>query len=265
MKRIGYGTLLVAATGIACTVRCGGWPFSENGASREEVQCLRLGWAEHFEAPVLAWIDPAHRRRETYRKVYQVEREGGGSFLRARHDARLGQASPPTRAIHYGQSFVDQPIPLDRVAELSWRWRVWQHPEVDANPWVDLAASIYFVLVPPTILANGTGFKLGWLARPGPSGNRQRGLVQIPIRNGGTTGEWRMEMVDPCALYRQTFGSCEGASVTYIGVVSDADDTQSVAAADYADFELLLRSDSSAGDTVVARPAGVETKAQHPR
>ena len=248
MRRVCWRDLFILAAGILCAVRCGGWPFPDVGPSVAPIPAppLTLGWAEHFDTPVLSWIDPVHRRRDVWRRIYRVERKAGGAYLCARHDARLDQEVPPARACHYGQRFDDRPIPLERVGELSWKWRVWQHPQVDRDPWLDLAASIYFVIVPPTIFQDGTGFKFGWLAGPGPSGTRQRGLVQIPVRHGGTAGEWQLERVDPCILYRQFYGPCEGASVTYIGVISDADNTHSVAAADYADFELLLRQDVSA-------------------
>ncbi len=65
------------------------------------------------------------------------------------------------------------------------------------------------------------------------------GLLQIPLRHDPAGQEWHEESVaDLCALYRRAFGPCEGEHVLYVGVMTDADGTHSVAEADYDDFEL---------------------------
>ena len=61
----------------------------------------------------------------------------------------------------------------------------------------------------------------------------------MPVRTGGPTDEWQSEEVDLCAVYREAYGPCEGQHILYIGVVTDADGTKTIAGGDYADFELL--------------------------
>ncbi len=190
-------------------------------------------WRETFSGP-LDWVDPFDHDARLVSRVYGVRRDGDVPVLHALHD----DASGHVPAIHYGKAFLSNPPALDRVRALRWRWRVLRHPDVEANPWADVAASVYVVIHPPSVLHGGSGLKFGWLAKPGAEGTHQHGLLQIALDVGGTTGEWRSESVDLCALYRRAFGRCEGESVRYVGVVTDADDTRSVAEAEYADFEL---------------------------
>jgi hypothetical protein len=192
-------------------------------------------WSEGFSGK-LDWVDPQGRDRSELARVYSVARNGSISFLRARHDATQGSAP---KAMHFGKAFPDPGIRLERVRAFRWRWRARIHPLVTDDPWLDLAAGIYVVMKTPSLFSSGRGFKFGWLARPGPTGTYQRGLLQIPIRAESASEEWRSESVDVCALYRRTFGPCEGQKVLYVGVTTDADGTKSVAEGDYADFELL--------------------------
>ena len=192
-------------------------------------------WQERFDHEPLGWVDPSRHGARELARVYSVEKAGERCFLHARHDVTT---SDPAPAMHYGRTFQSHPPPLDRVRALEWKWRVLRHPAVARDPWVDVAASVYVVIKVPTVLP-GKGFKFGWLAKPGPSGTKQRGLLQVGVRTDPAGREWRSESVDVCALYRKQFGPCEGQHVLYVGVVTDADGTKSLAEADYADFELL--------------------------
>jgi hypothetical protein len=192
-------------------------------------------WSETFEHGALDFVDPFKHDPRTIARVYSVERDGDNHVLHALHDETRGA----TPAMHYGKAFTSSPPPLDRVRALRWRWRVLRHPDVDADPWADVAASIYIVVRTPSVLHSGRGFKLGWLAKPGAGDTYQHGLLQVPLEVGGPLGEWRSESVDLCALYRRDFGSCEGEHVLYVGVVTDADATHSIAEAEYDDFELV--------------------------
>lgn len=192
-------------------------------------------WRESFDRSSLDFVDPFHHDGHLLSHVYSVERDQDGPFLHALHD----ETSARTPAMHFGKAFTSGAPPLERVAALRWRWRVERHPDVSSDPWEDVAASVYVVLRTPSLLHGGRGFKLGWLAKPGPDDTYQHGLLQIPLREGGAVGEWRAESVDLCALYRRTFGACEGEHVLYVGVMTDADDTRSAAEAEYDDFELV--------------------------
>jgi hypothetical protein len=202
-------------------------------------------WSEAFDGPSLDWITPSGHDEEDIARSFRLEFSDGLGVLKARHDARAGaldksNASKPPPVVHWGKAFRDNPIALEKVQELRWKWRVHQHPDIDSDPWADLAASVYVVTKMPGLFP-GRGFKFGWLAQPGKSGKKQRGLVQIALRSGPPIGQWQEEKVDLCTLYQQYFGTCKGQSVMYVGVVTDADNTRSVSEADYTEFELIAR------------------------
>lgn len=217
-------------------------PPAPHGAAAQVASAgQRIIWQEKFQAAELDWTTPPNQTRQQAKQVFEIVHQAGQSYLHARHIATPGQAAAPPPAVHYGKAFR-KPIPLEQVKALRWRWRVLKQPEIEADePWSDLAASVYVVMKMPSALSSGRGFKFGWLARPGPSGGKQRGIIQVALRHDQTLGEWRSEEIDLCALYRKYFGPCEGAVLLYVGVVTDADDSQSVAEGDYADFELIGR------------------------
>ncbi len=210
-----------------------GWvwlsPFATTAAQAQPGQTSQPPhfWREGFDREPLGFVDPFHH-------VYTVQHEGAESFLHALQD----ETGAKTPAMHYGEAFQTNPPPLDKVTALRWRWRVLRHPSVTSDPWQDVAASIYVIMRTPTMLRGGHGFKFGWLAKPGSNNDTQHGILELPLRHDPAGPEWRPESVDLCALYRAHFGPCEGEHVLYVGVVTDADGTKSVAEADYDDLEL---------------------------
>jgi hypothetical protein len=203
----------------------GAWPSAAGGGSS-------VLWRENFRA-ALDWRDPQDHSARLLGRVYAVQQESGTSFLHGHHDATAKDAPP---ALHLGKAFEN--LRLHEVRVLRWRWRARIQPLVREDPWLDMAAGLYVVIKTPSFLRKGRGFKFGWLARPGPVQTFQRGLLQVPLRSDPPSLEWRTEEVDVCALYRQTFGPCEGEHIVYIGVVTDADGTKSIAEGDYTDFEI---------------------------
>ncbi|MBI5549556.1 MAG: DUF3047 domain-containing protein [Deltaproteobacteria bacterium] len=198
----------------------------------------RVAWLEKFDAEKLDWVAPMGESAEKIAKIHQVRRDqSGSSHLNARHDYRTrGRIKP----VHYGKAFVEQPIPLEKIRALRWRWRVNQHPPVGSDAWEDIGVALYVVIKQPSFVRRGKGFKLAWLAKKGEEGTKQMGLLQIALRADDKVGEWRSEEVDLCALYRKHFGPCEGEFLRYVGVTTDADGTEAVADGDYADFELIV-------------------------
>jgi hypothetical protein len=97
---------------------------------------------------------------------------------------------------------------------------------------------VYVISRQPSLLSGGRGVKLGWVSAPAATGTRQRGIVQVPLRSDAAGPAWRSERVDLCALWEANFGSCAGERVRYVGVVTDADGTHSLAEAEYDDFLL---------------------------
>ena len=216
------------------------------GASASEAPPgRRVLWQERFARTPLAWVDPFDHDRETLARVYSVRTEDGTSFLHARYDGTVKNRPP---AMHYGQPFQKKPSPLERVKSLDWRWRVTQHPSVTKDPWVDCAAGIYGIIKQPTMLSGGRGYKFAWLAKPGPTGTRQHGLLRFRC---GTTRRAGLEERErrSCALYRRDFGRARASTCsTWASRMSDG--TKTVAEADYADFELIAPCDVVRSDPV---------------
>jgi hypothetical protein len=233
-----FALLFCATTTVACASPQLGSQSAPAAAKPIQVQRVtHFAWQERFSDP-LDWIAPAGPDPSVLASVFHGDHEGPLSFLHAAHDARPGAAAPAP-AIHFGKDFRDAPIPLDRVIELQWKWRVLHHPDVTDDPWRDVAASVYMITKAPGVFA-GRGFKFGWLAKPGPQGTKQRGLLQIALRTDAASNVWREESTDLCALHRRAFGPCEGEHVLYVGVMTDADNTASLSIAEYADFALRV-------------------------
>jgi hypothetical protein len=193
-------------------------------------------WEERFDrAAPDTWVSPSRASDEVIAQVYTVTSADGERFLHAEHNARA-PAHPP--AVHWGREWRDAPIPLSSACSLSWRWRVTEHPNVRENPWADVAVSVYVVMSQPGLFSSGKGFKFGWLKKAGPSGTKQRGLIQIALRTDAASDAWHREQVDLCRLYAQHYGNPDEEKLVYVGVVSDADDTDSIAKGDYDDFVL---------------------------
>lgn len=195
-------------------------------------------WQERFDHTPLGWTDAVSRSAAELLRVYSVRSEAGSTYLHARHDCTV-PAPPP--ALHYGKVFRSDPPELDKIAALRWRWRVTRHPTLAASQdaWVDVAAAIYVVVREPGALHAARGFKFGWLSKPSPVGERQRGLVEESLRIDPAGPDWRTESVDLCGLYQREYAApCRGEHVLFIGVTTDADGSRSVAEGDYADFEL---------------------------
>jgi hypothetical protein len=222
---------------LSCIVlaACGSPPPAVDPPPRHAGPPIVL-WQEHFNEPRLDWVDPFKRGPKLLARVFSIRHDGDLYYLHARHDY-TGDDPPP--APDYGKAFVHDPPPLERVRALKWRWRVLRHPNVTDDAWLDVAASLYVIIKVPSLFFGGHGFKFGWLAKPGAVGTYQHGLLQIELRHDPASQKWHSESVDLCALYRKYYGSCEGQHVLYIGVVTDADGTHSIAEGDYADFELV--------------------------
>jgi hypothetical protein len=158
------------------------------------------------------------------------------AFLRA-------QYRPPMKTVVYG---YEVPEAQGHATQLSWNWRVIQHPH-GADERVggkrDSAASVYCF------------FKIGLVtytlkyvfSKDVPTGTRFRkdhtwfdamGVIVLATYRPEDVGEWRTETVNFAADFRQTFGRDKVPRLRGIGVMSDGDNTKSEVIADYGDFEL---------------------------
>lgn len=193
-------------------------------------------WSESFARWPGDWESPRQSNAEIH-QVFEVLRQGDVSFLRADHDARSGREEIPP-AVHFGHAFRRPQVRLASACILEWKWRVLQHPAATDDAWLDVAASVYVLTESPGLFSEGRGFKFGWLQKPGARGEDQRGILQIELRRDPTGSAFESERVDLCELHEQYFGPVADEMLLYVGVVTDADGTESRARADYRDFRL---------------------------
>ncbi len=137
-----------------------------------------------------------------------------------------------------------------RVRRVRWKWRAMTLPQGGdecRDGRGDSAAVVYL-----TFKRGLKWYSLKYVwSSEGPKGatcdrhnNLFRGQDTIVLESGGPTGVWVTEEVDPGAEFRRHWeGGDPNADVpdmVGIGIMSDGDQTNSVSAADYAGFTLLL-------------------------
>jgi hypothetical protein len=171
-------------------------------------------------------------RADDGRRVYRVGEEGGRRFLRAVSEGLGIQAARETPS----WSLATHPV-------LTWWWRPRQFPagaderRAQTN---DSALAVYMG-VPHSRIRGPKAVKYVWSARV-PVGTRlssNNGLTQILVlRSGAPTSRdaWVEERVNAREDWRTLFEESAVPSPGGIAVLTDADDTRSVAAGDYAGF-----------------------------
>src|SRR5689334_10004770 len=179
------------------------------------------------------WKSP-HTDTASASRVYQVVRESGTQYLHAVAQADSVQIGLPV-------AFRLQEYPL-----LSWRWRVAELPAggderaADTN---DSAAGVYVVFKGSLGGLLPRSLKYVWSTRE-PTGTalpspRYPNARIIVLESGpGDRGTWKTETVNVADDYRRVFRS-EPPEPQGIAVLTDADNTQSRAVADYDDFRVL--------------------------
>jgi Protein of unknown function (DUF3047) len=169
-------------------------------------------------------------REEEGRLVYIVREENGRRFLRA---ASKGLGIQAGRSVEWD---------IDAYPVLTWSWRPVQFPqggderEARKN---DSALAVYFA-VPYSQTRGPRAVKYIWSERV-PVGTRlesNNGLTQVRVLRSGPPrpGAWAEERVNVLEDYRRAFGEDKTAKPGGIAVLTDADDTRSTAAGDYANF-----------------------------
>lgn len=220
---------------FACTPKLEPPPKEAAQPVTAQAQEKGVTWQESFDRPdvaALGWGSPSDANPKEIEAVFDIASGEDGKFLHALHE--VGGKDDPPPAVHFGRAWKKDAMSLGDACQLSWRWRVRHHPAPHDDPWRDLGASVYVIVELPGLFSGGKGFKLGWLQKASSMETKQRGIVQIPQRVDATTGTWHDETVDLCALYRAHYdGDPNEVPLLYVGVVTDADDTESVAEADY--------------------------------
>ncbi len=197
------------------------------GAHAESADCITI---ENFSrGTVGSFPDGWKVRKDSAKSVYRIFDEGALRFLRASAEG-IGM-----------QAAMQREWNLDTHPVLSWSWRPLRFPEganeqTGAN---DSALAVY-LLVPYSRIRGPRAVKYIWSERV-PTGTRLEsnfGLTQVKVlRSGPDPHEaWVSERVNVRDDFRALFELDESPTPAGIAVLTDADDTESKAEGDYADF-----------------------------
>lgn len=170
-------------------------------------------------------------RKDEGTSVYAVRQEGPLRFLRAVSKGLGVQAA--------------REVPWDLQASpvLAWSWRALKFPDgADEKGGKNDSVLAVYVFVPHSKVRGPKAVKYIWSERV-PVGTRlesNQGLTQVIVLRSGTEkkGQWVEERVNVRDDYRKLFGEDEVPKPAGIGVLTDADDTGSVAEGDYAGFKI---------------------------
>jgi hypothetical protein len=196
-------------------------------ASAQRSDCVVI---DNFSTATIGQLPPEWKlRKDEARDVYSVREENGLLFL---HAESRGHGIQAARAFEWN---------LDEYPVLTWSWRPHKFPDGGderrggSN---DSALSVY-VLVPYSKIRGPKAVKYVWSERV-PTGERlssNAGLTQVRVLRSGRegAGEWREERVNARDDFRGFFNEAASRAAG-IAVLTDADDTRSVAIGDYANF-----------------------------
>ena len=196
--------------------------------SAQTADCITLD--DFATAKVGEWPADWKVRKDDGRDVYSVQEEAGTRFLRA-VSRGLGIQAAKERAWD-----------LKAYPVLAWSWRPRQFPrgaderESDKN---DSALAVY-LLVPYSWIRGPKAVKYVWSERV-PVGTHltsNAGLTQVRVLRSGPASQdqWIEERVNVLEDYKRYFGEADMPKPAGIAVLTDADDTRSVAEGDYANF-----------------------------
>jgi hypothetical protein len=185
-------------------------------------------------------------RKDAGREVYTVAEAPGLRFLRAVSRGLGVQAGRETK----GWDLAARPV-------LAWAWRPRQFPRSaderdDARN--DSALAVY-LLVEHSRIAGPKAVKYVWSERV-PAGTHltsNRGLTQVRVlRTGAAGADWTEERVNVLDDFRRYFDETKTPTPAGIAVLTDADDTSSIAAGDYANFRACTASAQGAASPRLA-------------
>jgi hypothetical protein len=136
---------------------------------------------------------------------------------------------------------------LDEYPHLRWRWRARQFPKGGNEKYIrtnDAAAAVYVVWKASSLM-RVKSIKFTWSASldVGTHISKRFALDHVHVMQNQTsakTGKWIEETVDVRALFRKYYNPTDGKleQPIAIALLTDSDNTNSVAEADYDDFVL---------------------------
>ena len=215
---------------VLTLVTAAGLAFAQAAPPAAQSDCIAL---EDFSAST-AGAFPAgwEVRKDEGRRVYTVADEGGRRFLRAVSKGLGVQAARETARWN-----------LDTHPVLVWSWRPREFPrgaderEAATN---DSALAVYMG-VPHSKVRGPKTVKYVWSQKV-PAGTQlssNSGLTQVRVVRTGPPASrdaWVEERVDVRNDWKAAFKESETPRPGGIAVLTDADDTRSTAAGDYANF-----------------------------
>ena len=190
-------------------------------------ECIAI---EDFSKGAIGEFPPGWKlRKNEGRGVYSIQEDQGRRFLHA-----LSRGLGVQAAKEYKWDLARYPV-------LTWSWRPVEFPtggderEAKTN---DSVLAVYAVF--PHTMASVKSVKYIWSAVV-PVGTRlssNMGLTQVRVLKSGTEGKgrWTDERVNVLEDYRKYFDTSDTGKPAGIAVLTDADDTKSVAQGDYASF-----------------------------
>jgi hypothetical protein len=170
-------------------------------------------------------------RKDSGRDVYSIQEKDGLRFL---HALAKGLGIQAARQ----HEWDPKAYPM-----LAWSWRPVEFPagsDERQSKTNDSAASVYAVF--PHSPVSVKSLKYIWSAVV-PVGTRltsSGGLTQVLVIRSGTEkkGAWTEERVNVLENYKKFFEEAETPKASGIAVLTDSDDTKSVAQGDYANFRV---------------------------
>jgi hypothetical protein len=218
----GPGARLIAAGAILLLLASLGVP------SAQQPDCLTL---ENFATGKVGELPSDWKVRKADGKdVYSVQEEAGVRFLRA-----------VSRGLGI-QAAKEREWDLKTYPVLAWSWRPRQFPrgaderESGKN---DSALAVY-LLVPYSSIRGPKAVKYIWSERVPVATHltSNAGLTQVRVLRSGPAAkdQWTEERVNVLEDYKRYFNEADAPKPAGIAVLTDADDTRSVAEGDYANF-----------------------------
>lgn len=176
---------------------------------------------------------------------YEIVEEDGNRFLRYNGSS----------AKHLNFPLRNRPnLDLSETPILRWRWRAHELPngaDERDDKLNDTAASVYIVFEMGKVLIQRVpkSIRFTWSTTvpTGKGFDKLYGNQWIFVQESGreSLGQWVTEEVDLESLYRTVFGDKVPQKPLALLILSDANSTQTFAAADYDDIELIRREEAS--------------------
>jgi hypothetical protein len=198
-------------------------------APARAADCLRL---DDFSGSKIGEFPAGWKpRKDAGHSVYSVQEERGLRFLRA--------VSPAIGI----QAAREEAWDLARHPVLVWSWRLQAHPagsDERVSKTNDSALSVYAVWPHSSVSLKSLKYVWSAAVPVGTLFTSSAGLTQARVLRSGPvpTGEWVEERVNVLEDYRARFKVPEVPKPAGIAVLTDADDTGSRAAGDYARFQV---------------------------